>query len=152
MKLLEEMLLDPGTRELVAEDCARLVESEIAGKKGVSGMVVKTGFKAFSAAKPGIVRQAVNSLLEDFVGALSPHYADYVQSGAKGSFQMFLTGRAGRVTEDFLRITDTMAERTDNKALRTTYSGLRRVARKHVEEAVPGVGAIVDKHTGNTGG
>lgn len=146
MGRLEEKLLDPEVRPAVAADCVRLVEEEVAAKKGVSGMVVKTGFKAFRAVKPGIVPAAVDGLLDDFIAVLGPYYEEYEGQDTSVPFSAWLSRRADQVAGDLLQVTDAVAAKSANKTLIRAYNGMRKTARSNVAAAVPGMGRIVEKH------
>ena len=65
MGVLKDTLLQTDNRPVVIQDCADLVDREVARKKGVTGMMIKGGYKAFKAIKPSIVTDAVDILLDD---------------------------------------------------------------------------------------
>jgi hypothetical protein len=145
MGALTDRLLETGTRPKVVTDCVALVDGEVAAKKGVTGMVIKTGYKAFKALKPTIVKEAVEHLLDDFVKVIDGHYGEFAESGGS-SFERFAVSRDTRIANDLLGITDAIIDKSDKTALKKIYHGLRKVAERNVAQAVPAIGRLVDKY------
>ena len=150
MGIVKETLLKEDARPKVVEDCVKLVDAEVAAKKGVTGFMVKGGYKAFKAIKPRIVRDAVEILLDDFTGIIDEHYDEYLgehEDKAVG-FDSWAKRRDSRIAEDLLGVTDGMMERSKKTAIKKIYKGLRSTAKRNVAEAVPAVGRLVIKHVG----
>ncbi|MEU8630916.1 hypothetical protein AB0C38_02020 [Amycolatopsis sp. NPDC048633] len=142
---LKEILLDSGRRPAVVTDFETLVDAEVSDKGGVSGAVVKTGFAAVKKIKPGIIPSAVDTLLPDFVVALEPFYVDYRAKGGN-DFGAYLTSRSDEASDALLSVTDSRAERSSRDSIKKVYGKLRPNGKKNVEEALPRLGALVDKH------
>lgn len=143
MASLADKLLDKAHRAKVVGDCARLVDEEVAGKGGLSGIAVKGAYAIVKKIKPSIVPDAIDNLLPDFAARLDPFYQDFVAKGIDQPFVAFLTPKAGEVAQALLAITDARAERSDNKTLRSAYQKLRPTGVKHVEAAVPGIARVI---------
>ncbi len=143
---LNELLLTPEKRPAVVADCDRLVHDEVAAKKGPSGIAVKSGFGVVSKIKPGIVHDAVESLADEFVSRLSSLYTEYVAAGSAGGFGAYPSGRSAQAAEDLLAVTDRRAARSQRPAIKKAYDGLRPKGRATVVEALPRLGALIDKH------
>lgn len=94
---LQEILLAPDTKPQVVKDCCALIDSEVAGKSGISGTAVKLAYKTVSAFASGYVRQTVQSLLPQIVGKLQPFWADFNASGSSG-FGDYLVKRGDEVS------------------------------------------------------
>ena len=142
------LLADPSKRPRILTDCERLINDEVASKGGLSGLAIKGAFKMITSVKPGLVREAMDSLLNDFVNRLEPFYAQHRDLGAgnpKG-FGDYLAKRPGEVADALLGITDDRARRAKNPTLKSAYEKLRPQAKKHVEEAVPRVGRTLSQH------
>jgi hypothetical protein len=142
---LKEILLDSGRRPAVVTDLQNLVDEEVAEKGGVSGAVVKTGFAAVKKIKPGIIPAAVDALLDDFTVALEPFYMDYKSSGGN-DFGAYLSGRSDEASDALLVVTDARAEMSTRDSIKKVYSKLRPNGKKNVEEALPRLGQLIDKH------
>jgi len=141
---LADVMLDEGKRPQVVRDCTVFLDDEVAAKSGISGFAIKGGYKVVKKLKPGMIAEAFDSLLDDFVGRLEPFFAESQGAGAR--FAEFARPRAGEIAEALLGITDDRSRGAKNKVLLKTYQKLRPFAKKNVEQAVPGIGRLVDKH------
>lgn len=133
-------------RQNVIKDTARLIEEEVAAKSGLSGMAIKGGYKVVSKVKPTMIEESIDHLLDAFTEALDPLYQDYVENADAKSFETYIQKHDDRAANDLLSITDARAERSDNKILKSTYTRLRGQAEKHVKDALPGVGRLIDRY------
>jgi hypothetical protein len=144
---LKAALLDSDKRGYVVDDLDKLVDDEVKAKSGLSGGMIKTGYAAVKKIKPGIVWGAINTLLDDFVEALEPYWTAY-QAAPTGDFGAFLAGQPQPVSEALLGVTDRRAEKSSRQAITSVYSKLRPKAQENVIEALPRLGAVVEKHAG----
>ncbi|GLZ47461.1 hypothetical protein Acsp06_36460 [Actinomycetospora sp. NBRC 106375] len=142
---LKARLLDTDRRGAVVDDLNALVDSEVANKSGLSGGVVKTGYAGVKKVKPGFVREAIDKMLDDFVEQLEPFWATFTTE-ATGDFGTFLATRPHEASEALLTVTDRRAERSNRAAVTSIYSKLRPKAQENVIEALPGLGAVIEKH------
>jgi hypothetical protein len=139
--------LDTANRDEVVADVVTLIDNEVKQKSGLSGMALKGGYKIVKKLKGGrMIDDAADNLLDPFAEALDPLYSDYLESTAHPSFESFVAGHRGEATQALLSITDGKADRADNKILKKTYSKLRGQAEKHVNQAIPAVGRLIDEH------
>lgn len=146
MGALSNIMLDAEKRKQVVEDCARLIDGQVAAKKGASGLVIKAGYKAFKAVKPGMLPGTVDHFLNDFVAVLDKNWDAYEAAGKKGSFSDFLVSRDDEVAEGFLAVTDAAAAGSEKGGLRKTYEGLRKIGKPHVKAAVPALAELVSRY------
>ena len=133
-------------RPALIKEAADLINEEVARKSGLSGMALKGGYKVVKKLKPGMIEDAVDHLLDEFTDALDPLYQDYQEQDEVSSFEGYIKKHDRQAANDLLSITDSRAENSDNRVLKSTYSKLRGQAEKHVVEALPGVGRMIDKH------
>lgn len=152
MPTLVEVLTAPGKRPRVIADCVVLIDEEVKRKGGLSGAAIKLAFAAVKAVKPGFLEEAVDHLIEDFARRLEPFYVSHqAQAAAPGqtaarSLPDHFAGQSAAIADALLGITDERASRAKNATVKKAYEKLRPSAKKHVEEAVPGVGRLVEKH------
>jgi hypothetical protein len=146
MAKLKEVLLKDGKRDVVVTDCVRLVDDEVANKGGLSGIAVKGAYAIVKAIKPGIIREAVDRMLDEFVDKLDGYYADYESKGSPGTFESFLSPKAAAVADTLLGVTDRRAAKAENATIKKAYEKLRPTGAKHVEAAVPGIARVVQRH------
>ncbi len=150
MSYLEEKLKE-ADRDAVIRDTVTLIDSEVASKSGLSGKLLKAGYKAVKSLKGGrMIEKAVNMLLDDFTAALAPLHDDFRAQEGTRDFGTFLNQHKQSATDALLKITDDRAEKAEQKLIRSTYKKLRGQAEKHVHAALPGVGKLIEKHVPTT--
>lgn len=142
---LADILLTPDTRPQVVTDAEKLIDAEVADKSGVSGMAVKGGYSMVKKLKPGIIHDAVDSLLDDFLNRLQPYYADFQAAGAS-SLPEYFDGRSGEIADALLAITDERAAGSQRPAIKKAYDKLRPKGKENVEESLPRFGELIQKH------
>jgi hypothetical protein len=144
MPTLTDILLVPGNRPKVIADCVQLIQEEVDSKGGLTGLAVKGAFAIVKAVKPGFVSEAVDHMLDDFVKRLAPFWAD---AQAKNEpVGPLLSARAPQVADALLAISDERAARAKNQNIKKAYEKLRPTGKKHVEQAVPRVGRLIQKY------
>lgn len=145
MATLQEMLLNPDVEPQVVADCQALVESELAGKSGLSGTAVKGAYKVVTAFAPGYYAETVRSMLPDMADALQPFWAGFLASGG-ADFGDYLAKHGGDVSEALLSVTDGMADISGRAAIVRAYRMVRGGASKNIEAALPAFGAMVQRY------
>jgi hypothetical protein len=140
---LVEALQDAERNDAIVGACVRLVEDEVASRRGLSGAALKAGFAAFQRLRPGIVRAAVARLLPELAVAIDPHWQRAVASGdPDGHFRR----NAAAIASDLLAVTDRLSARATNRVALRIYKSLRASAGEHVAAAVPRLPDIVRPH------
>lgn len=133
--------MDESGRKAVAAECVALIEREVDQKGGLTGVALKTGYKAVKGIKPGFVDKVVFDLLPEFAIALEPMANE---ARAKNvPVGQYLDSNASRVADALLAITDKKAERSTNGVVKSAYGKLRGMAKSNVESAIPGLAKIV---------
>ena len=142
---LTDVLNDEATRASIIDEVVRLVDDEVGKQRGLSGVAVKAGYEVVQGIKPGFVKNVVEHLLPEFAAALEP-MCD--QAAAQGqSVSAYFRANSSQIAEALLAVTDARAQRSEHGSVKGAYGKLRGSARKNVEGAVPGLGAIVEKYT-----
>lgn len=144
---LQEILLAPEKRPRVVADCEKLVDEEVGDKSGVSGIAVKGGFAMVKKIKPSIIHDALDSLLDDFITRLEPFYAEHRAGAGNLPLSDYLASRSSEVADALLGLTDERAARSQRQTIKKAYEKLRPKGKEHVEEALPRLGALIQKHT-----
>ena len=142
---LHEMLLAPDVKPQVVADCQALVERELHSKSGVSGTAIKIAYKAITTFAPGYYTETVESMLPDMADKLQPFWADFIASGG-AEFGDYLAKRSDEVSEALLSVTDDMRNRSKRPTVIRAYNAVRKGAAKHIEAALPNLGAMVQKY------
>jgi hypothetical protein len=144
MPSLGETLTSESNKSAVVDDCAALIDAEVADKGGLTGLAIKAGYKAVQGVKPGFVRQVVTDLLPEFARALDPIYQE--AKGAGKGVRDYFNANPTRVADALLGITDEKAKRSKSATVKMTYEKLRGSAKRNVENAVPRLAAMIEKH------
>lgn len=142
---LRDALTDPQKNSAVVSDCITLIDQEVESKSGLSGFAVKAGYSVVKGIKPGFVKEVVEKLLPEFADQLDPIWAE--AKGGGNPTQAFVAQK-GRVADALLSVTDGKAKNAKSGAVRGAYDKLRGSAKKNVEDAVPRLAGLLQKHGG----
>jgi hypothetical protein len=142
---LDQILLAPDVQPDVVADCQTLIAQEVADKSGFSGAAIKLAYKTANAFAPGYLQSMVEKMLPELVAALEPYWAAYTASGASG-FGDFLAKRGSEVAEAMLAVSDEHARMSRKAVILKAYGTVRGSASKHIEAALPALGALVEKY------
>jgi hypothetical protein len=143
---LPDILHTNGARQQIATDCMALVEQEISAKSGVSAAALKLAYAAVTTFAPGYYQGTVEKLVPKMLRQLQPFWADYQSGGAGGQFGDYLVGRGQDVSTALLAVTDDIARGSKRAVVVKAYNAVRDGAGKHIEAALPAVGALVEKY------
>lgn len=147
MPALPDTLFDPAIAPAVQADVRALVDAEVGDKKGASGLALKAGYGAVKKVYPSVLEEAVEKMWPDFVWHLDPFWQEWSAAPA-GTFSQYLVARQDEAADALLEVTDRRVENTEKSVLRKAYGQMRGTAKKHVMEALPRVGEVVQKHAG----
>jgi len=142
---LRDQLGHGDKRAAVIKDANDVLEMEVQDKGGLTGVAIRGAFAIVKGVKPGFTTEVIDNLLNDFLDALDPIYQEAVAQGKRPGAHL-ATNRE-RMAEALLAITDARAERASRGVIKKTYDKLRPSAKKHVSEAAPRVGELLDRHT-----
>ncbi len=145
MPSLPEILSIDSKKNQVVDDCCGLIDAEVSDKGGLSGLAIKAGYAAVKNIKPGFIKHVVFDLLPEFAAALDPIFQEAKTKNVPvaGHFN----ANTSRVADALLSITDGKAKRSTSGVVKGTYERLRGSAKKNVEQAVPRLGKVIEKHT-----
>ncbi|MGH3152964.1 MAG: DUF6918 family protein [Streptosporangiaceae bacterium] len=143
--MLQETLLTPDTKPKLVADCQALIVQQVSEMSGVSGTAIKLAYKTANAFASGYIRHIVETLLPDLAEKLEPYWADFNAAGG-AEFGDYLAKRGPEVSEALLEVTDARAGASSRPTIVKAYRSVRSRAGKHVEAALPQVGALVQKY------
>ena len=89
--------------------------------------------------------EVVDSLLDDWLGKLQPHYDKWLANKTT-TLSQFLVARSDDVAEDLLSVTDERAQKSSHGTAKKMYLKMRDGAKKNVVEAIPDLAKLVEKH------
>ena len=142
---LQEMLLAPDVQPQVVADVQAMIEQELASKSGISATAIKVAYKAVTAFAPGYYQETIKDMLPGMADQLQPFWADFTAAGGS-DFGDYLAKRPEEVSEALLMVTDHMAEISERPVIIKAYKSVRGGAGKHIEAALPNLGAMVQKY------
>lgn len=142
---LPDILLSDGAQQQIAADCRALVEQELSAKSGVAAGALKIAYKAVTTFAPGYYQSTVENMVPNLLRRLQPFWADFHAAGG-GQFGDYLAKRGDEVAEAMLLVTDDMARGSQRGTVVKAYNAVRDSAGKHIEAALPAVGALVEKY------
>jgi hypothetical protein len=145
MATLQQMLLAPDVQPRVYNDVLALIDSELASKSGMSGAAVKVAFKAITSFAPGYYQETVHSMIPGMTYQLEPFWADFQVSGS-ADFGDYLAKRGDEVSVALLAVTDDMAHGSGRATVVKAYNAVRGGAGKHIQAALPNLGAMIQKY------
>ncbi|HHO50973.1 MAG TPA: hypothetical protein ENK18_08900 [Deltaproteobacteria bacterium] len=140
---LEQALKEAPRRQAIVADCVRILEEEIAAKRGLGGRALRAGYAAFQSVRPGISHAAFDRLLPRFAPVIDPHW-DRACSG--GDPRAYFRSHEGEIADGLLAVTDQLAERATNRGLSRLYRSLRGRARPHVISGVQRIPELIEAH------
>ena len=138
--LVEKLGTEPLRTQVIA-DCVDLIDAQVKQK----GFVMKSAYATIKAIKKKFVPEVVDSLLDDWMSKLQPHYDKWVVS-KPSSFSDYIIARSDDVAEDLLSVTDARAEKTSHTTAKKMYMRMRDSAKKNVVEAIPELSKLVERH------
>ena len=144
MATLQELVLTPQNAPHLIADTKALVDSELSSK-GITAAPLKAAYKAVTAFAPGYYDEAITAILPGVVFRLEPFWDDFQTSGG-ADFGDYLAKRGDEVSEALLSVTDRMAQNSGRAAVVKAYQMVRGGAAKHIEPALPALGALVQKY------
>jgi hypothetical protein len=141
--LVDQLGKDP-LRPLVIADCVNLIDAQVKQK----GFVIKSAYAVIKGIKKKFVPEVVDSLLDEWLGKLQPHYEKWA-AAKQSSFSDYLVARSEDVAEDLLSVTDARAEKTTHTTAKKMYVKMRDNAKKNVVEAMPDLSRTLEAHLGS---
>lgn len=139
---LSDMINDPSMKASIVEECTRLMDVQVASKKGVSGMALKTAYRVVKGVGPTYVSGALGRILPEACVALDPMWNEGLESGDPVDY---LTQHRSRTADIILSVTDARAHKASG-AVASAYSKLRKSVKGDIEAAVPGFAGILGNH------
>jgi hypothetical protein len=140
VSLVETLGKDP-VRPHVIDDCVELIDAQVKQK----GIVIKGAYATIKAIKKRFVPEVVDTMLDEWLGKLQPHY-DRWSSSKTSSFSDYVVARGDDVAEDLLSVTDARAARTSHTTAQKMYGRMRDGAKKNVIESIPALARMIEKH------
>jgi len=141
MSSLVELLGTPSVRPQVIAECVELIDAQVKQK----GFVIKSAYATIKAIKKRFVPEVVDTLLDDWLSKIQPHY-DKWSASKPSTFADYVIARSDDVAEDLLSVTDARAEKTSHTTAKKMYLRMRDGAKRNVIEAIPELAKMIERH------
>ena len=138
---LVEQLGNPTIRPQVIAECVELIDAQVKQK----GFVIKSAYATIKAIKKKFVPEVVDTLLDDWLSKIQPHYEKWSAS-KPSSFSDYVIARSDDVAEDLLSVTDARAQNTSHTTAKKMYLRMRDGAKRNVVEAIPELARMIERH------
>ncbi|MGD1943670.1 MAG: hypothetical protein ACFB0G_20430 [Leptolyngbyaceae cyanobacterium] len=132
----------PAIKASMVDDCTHLVDEQVANKRGMSGMALKTAYRVIKGIGPTYLSGAIGRVLPEALTALDPMWNEGLRSGDP---VQHLIQNQSRTAEILLSVTDQRIQNSSG-AVTGVYKKLRKSIKNDVEEAVPELANILGKH------
>ena len=100
--------------------------------------------KMVTQERPGLVRDAVSNLMDDWVGVLEPYYELYLRSPNDTHFGAFVTTERDNLGQELASVVKKRLQCSTNRIARLTRGFL---SPRLIKQALPRLGCIVEDHT-----
>jgi hypothetical protein len=141
MSSLVDQLGKEPVRAQVIQDCVELIDAQVKQK----GFVIKSAYATIKAIKKKFVPEVVDSLLDDWLTKIQPHYDRWAQQ-KPSAFSEYVIARSDDVAEDLLSVTDARAGKTSHTTAKKMYLRMRDSAKRNVVEAIPELSRLIERH------
>lgn len=140
---LSEKIQNDAVRASIADDCAKLIDQQVAAKGGLAGIAMKTAYGVIKGIGASYISGAISRLLPDTCKAIDPIWQEGTEAGDPVKY---LSENSDRTADSILSVTDARIETTNNGVVSATYKKLRKSVKNDVEAAVPGLAQIINSH------
>lgn len=106
--------------------------------------MVKSAYATIKALKKRFVPEVVDTLLDDWLGKMQPHY-DKWRSPSPRVLRLHHRALRYDVAEDLLAVTDERAARSSHGTAKKMYQRMRDTAKKNVVEAIPDLAWLIER-------
>ena len=140
---LSDILLNENNRDTFVDDCVKLIDKQVASAPGLGGLALKAAYSTVKGIRSDYCAQVVDQLLPEISIALDPMWTEAVNNGNP---VQYLAQRKAQVADELLQISDQKAENSTRAIVKGAYAKLRPSAKTYVENGVPDLAEIINKH------
>ncbi|MBD8507782.1 hypothetical protein HT102_14935 [Hoyosella sp. G463] len=142
---LREELLSQGNKDAFVAEARAVLDAEVRAKRGPGGMVIKGAYRTVNAVHATFVDGVLRALLPDFLADLQPHW-DAFQADSTEDFGQYLAQHGHSAADSLLAVVDRRAAGSSYRSVVKLYGQLRGQAHKHVVQALPAVGELIQRN------
>ena len=139
---LSKLLGDANKKDNLVAELTKLIDTQVASMGGMSGLALKGGYSAIKGISPNYISEVLERLLPLAIVVIDPLWSEGVNSGDVVSY---FSDNKSCVADSLLGITDVRIQQSNNTTVKVVYGKMRNSAKKHVEDAVPGLAKAILK-------
>jgi len=136
---LSDILADQAVKAKLVDDCAHLIDRQVAAKGGLGGMALKATYGVVKGLGAGYIPGAIGRTLPEIMTSLDPLWAEGVQAGDPVAH---LSQNQTQAADVILGVTDRRIANTNNGLVKSSYGKLRQSVKGDVAGAVPELAKI----------
>lgn len=140
---LSDVLLNEKNRDTFVDDCVKLIDEQVASAPGLGGLALKAAYSTVKGIRADYCAQVVDQLLPEISIALDPMWTEAVNNGNPVEY---MSQRKSQVADELLQISDKRVENSTRGMVKGAYAKLRPSAKNYVENGVPDLAKIINKH------
>lgn len=144
MTSLKELLVN-NDFDAAVNDMAEFVSTTVDKQSGLTGMALKGAMSAAKKVDPNIVVKGSRHLIPEMAESLEPLWQEY-KAGGTSDFGTHLANNKDRALDAILNVADRNADSISVPGLSKLYKGVRGKAAKVIEQELPTIGQLVEKH------
>ncbi|MBE9122760.1 MULTISPECIES: DUF6918 family protein [Microcoleaceae] len=141
---LSDILLNENNRDNFVDDCVQLIEKQVAAAPGLGGLALKAAYSTVKGIRADYCAQVVDQILPEISIALDPMWTEAVNNGNPVEY---FAERKAEVANQLLQISDKKADNSTRAVVKGAYAKLRPSAKTYVENGIPDLAKIINKHT-----
>jgi len=141
---LSDILLNENNRDNFVDDCVQLIEKQVAAAPGLGGLALKAAYSTVKGIRANYCAQVVDQILPEISIALDPMWTEAVNNGNPVEY---FAERKAEVADQLLQISDKKADNSTRAIVKGAYGKLRPSAKTYVENGIPDLAKIINKHT-----
>ncbi len=145
MTSLKELLVANGF-EAAVTDMADFISTTVDKQSGLTGMALKGAMATATKVDSDILTKGSRRILPEMAASLDPLWQEYT-TGNTADFGTHLAANKDRALDAILSVADRNADGISIPGLSKVYKGVRGKAAKVIEQELPAIGQLVEKHT-----
>lgn len=145
MTSLKELLVS-NDFDAAINDMASFISATVDKQSGLTGMALKGSMATATKVDSDILAKGSRRILPEMAESLDPLWQEYT-AGDTADFGAYLAAHKDRALDAILSVADRNANDISVPGLSKVYKGIRGKASKVIEEELPAIGQLVEKHT-----
>ncbi|BAU94269.1 hypothetical protein N24_0007 [Corynebacterium suranareeae] len=145
MTSLKDLLVSTNF-DAAVKDMSAFIEETVSKQSGITGIALKGAMAAATKVDSDIVTKGSRRLLPEMADSLDGLWQDYKANGGATDFGAHLEANSSSALDAILNVADRNANNINVPGLDKVYKGVRGKAAKVIEQELPKIGQLIEKH------